>query len=367
MSTHSLVNAAYDGDLEGVKLALSKGEGINSCDEGGATAVYLAAWKGYSAIVRHLLQNGADPTIVNNTGSTPLHEAASHNHLEAVRALLELAGSSLLDLRDRPGNYPLHGAVLNGHREMVTLLLEYGANPNLPQDRGLPLMHLAAVIDNGADVMKLLLDYGADPDATISGGKTALHAAAATGELETVKRLIEFKADINIKDDAGWTPLYSAADTNKADCVRYLIANGADPHARIDVGMTALHAAAYGGFPEVVKELLRHKPDLDDRANERKWTPLEFVLDCGKRSFASPGHGESAILLFQAMGLKASAKYGGKTLIEWFSGEPTALPPIRAALAKEVAQGIASAFDELAKVEPSTNQKPAAKRKGMTL
>lgn len=62
-----------------------------------------------------------DP-IQEITGTTPLHLAAEHGHMEVLRILLEHKADK--DKSSPHGLTPLRLAALNGHTEVVKLLLE---------------------------------------------------------------------------------------------------------------------------------------------------------------------------------------------------------------------------------------------------
>jgi len=47
-----------------------------------------------------LLQAGADPLLPNNDGALPIHSAATKNHPEVVRILIEQGGCSIDQVRD---------------------------------------------------------------------------------------------------------------------------------------------------------------------------------------------------------------------------------------------------------------------------
>jgi ankyrin repeat protein len=71
----SLMAAAREGHLEVVRLLLGHPivkASINDRNEDGDTALWLACYEGRGGIVRALLQSGADPTIANNDGTTPM-------------------------------------------------------------------------------------------------------------------------------------------------------------------------------------------------------------------------------------------------------------------------------------------------------
>ncbi len=68
------------------------------------------ACNGNLEIVRYLLDNGADMTIVNSGGCTPLHTAAEHGHFEIAKLLLE-RGADKEVIADS-GSTPLQTAIV---------------------------------------------------------------------------------------------------------------------------------------------------------------------------------------------------------------------------------------------------------------
>ena len=60
---------------------------LNDQDNAGCTALYHAAYRGNMDIVQALLQAGANPTIRNNNGETPLDIARRKNHTATIPLL----------------------------------------------------------------------------------------------------------------------------------------------------------------------------------------------------------------------------------------------------------------------------------------
>jgi ankyrin repeat protein len=89
-----LMLAAWDGAAACVKLLFARGGDTLELDvqssQAGKTALHLAALKNHPEIIQLLLQAGADPTIRNNNGYTPLDDAQAKGHAQCV-ALLEPA------------------------------------------------------------------------------------------------------------------------------------------------------------------------------------------------------------------------------------------------------------------------------------
>ena len=155
----------------------------------GATAFYVAAKEGDAEYMRLLAAGGADPSITNRFGITPLMVAAGLDtwegetpgpftgcseaeRLEAVKAAIELGND--INAAARFGSYKMVG-------EAEYTLLYYPHN-------------IAQLLDLGTG----------DPRWS---GSTALHGAIIANQPSIVQYLVDHGAKVDAKTDLGWTPL----------------------------------------------------------------------------------------------------------------------------------------------------------------
>ena len=134
------------------------------------TGLMNAAWHGNIEMMKLFIARGANPRRANANGEQPLQLAAWNGHLDAVKWLLD-NGAAL----NREGNYwgALHYAVFNGHKELAQFLIERGANVNARSPNGsTPLMMAAR--EGREDLTKVLLESGADTRAKNDWGDTPL-------------------------------------------------------------------------------------------------------------------------------------------------------------------------------------------------
>jgi ankyrin repeat protein len=157
---------------------------INQRDSNGRTALSWAAERGHEAVVRLLLEKGADVEAKTTFGETALPIAARGGHEAVVRLLLEKGA----DVEANNGWTALHWAAGVGHEAVVRLLLEKGADVEAKTDNGGTALHEAARGGHEA-IVRLLLEKGADVEAKTTYGGTALHEAARGGH-EAVVRLL---------------------------------------------------------------------------------------------------------------------------------------------------------------------------------
>jgi len=87
--------------------------------------VWSAALNGDLDKLRKYLDGHGDPNALDSAGYTPLHYAARHNQLSAVRLLLDCGACA--NVRTRSGlATPLHKAAHSGHCDVIQLLLSRG-------------------------------------------------------------------------------------------------------------------------------------------------------------------------------------------------------------------------------------------------
>ncbi len=117
-----LVIAAYKGYTEIVKLLLEAGADVTAGDPGmKATALHAAAYAGRTEAARLLIAYKIDIDKQGPyNGYTALHDAIWQNNIETAKALIE-AGARL-DIRSKDGQTPLDLAKSRGRKEIEVLI-----------------------------------------------------------------------------------------------------------------------------------------------------------------------------------------------------------------------------------------------------
>jgi ankyrin repeat protein len=158
MTSLELVRSLVDHDADVNARHAKRGAGKERLNRTDATPFLLAAETADVALMRLLLELGADPTISNVDNCTPL---------------LAAAGVGVLGDGDEA----------------------------------------AATEAEVIEAIVLLLDLGADINAVDDHGKTAMHGAAFKSWPKVIRLLAQRGADINVwnqKNQSGWTPLMIA-------------------------------------------------------------------------------------------------------------------------------------------------------------
>ena len=111
---------------------------LDARSRNGDTALMLAAYKNKPAVVRALLDKGAEP---NQTGWTALHYAATVGNNEIVQLLLDR--SAYIDAESPNQTTPIMMAARGGHILTVKLLLDEGADATLKNGAGMTAIDFA--------------------------------------------------------------------------------------------------------------------------------------------------------------------------------------------------------------------------------
>lgn len=165
--------AARKGDVEAVKSFLAKGVDVNSKTEYGATALSYASDKGHVAVVRLLLESGADANARDTFyGATPITWASMKGHAEIVGLLLDKGASGKEDV--------LSMGVQNGKPDLVRIVLEKGGIAQ----RRLDLSLASAINNNNTEIIEMLRKAGAKELFKVD--EATLKSYAGTYKNETV-------------------------------------------------------------------------------------------------------------------------------------------------------------------------------------
>jgi len=122
----------HDLTLAAVKAYVESGADVNELIERGEvfmeSLLHLAAADHHVAIMKYLLEHGADPNLGDGTmGEFPLHRAiVFKDDPEAAKVLLDHGADPNMPALN--GGPPLHDAILMGHEKTVALMIARGAN-----------------------------------------------------------------------------------------------------------------------------------------------------------------------------------------------------------------------------------------------
>ena len=107
----TLHKACKKGNIEAVKQFLADGADVNAKDDDfGWTALHIAAMSTIDEqleIAELLISRGAEVNAKDNSGRTPLHEAARHSSAKEISALLIAKGADINAKDEISGLTPL--------------------------------------------------------------------------------------------------------------------------------------------------------------------------------------------------------------------------------------------------------------------
>jgi hypothetical protein len=168
-----------------------------------------------------LLDHGADKNARNNFGDSALHFAANRHHLETARALIKRGAD--LSIVNNQGSTPLHWVLHEvchsfcnyaNMVEMTMLLVRAGADVNAGDGyKSTPFMlliemptdELDDIVPPQFELLVLMIEHGANINATGLHHFTPLHTAALRGDISMVIWLVSIGADYDIANDHGQT------------------------------------------------------------------------------------------------------------------------------------------------------------------
>lgn len=148
-----LTSACGNGNEAIVKMLIQKGAEINYRSEDEITALSIASQNGHSEIVQMLIKKGAQ--ITNRPGDQRAFLVAIRRHYSPIVQLL-IDSKANVNLKDINNSTPLLIATLNGDFEIARLLINYDADISLPGFNGVTPL-LAAHYKNEVEIIQLFL------------------------------------------------------------------------------------------------------------------------------------------------------------------------------------------------------------------
>ncbi|GAB3310397.1 ankyrin repeat domain-containing protein [Luteimonas notoginsengisoli] len=358
----ALHQAAFAGHGEIVAALVDAGADVNACDGAGRTPLLEAARGGHqgaletlvadradagaldgegrdalllasraeqasSALVRRLLELGADAARTDADGKRAIDHAAAAGRWSLVAALdpdYPLPSTVAADTGDTPPpdraplallRDALHEGRFEGHARLLSLLsprelggllldgdeaspslqriewlLDHGADPEVPGiDGDIPVFTLLARGHAALPALQLLLRRGASPAG--AGGLARFLEACVGGDQagraleQCALDLLEHGADPFASSPGGDPPLALAVRLGWMRLLERLVDCGVDLDARDSHGMTALHLCAALSREAALKLLVSRGASPAVRAADGQ-TPLGVALSGGRRDLA---------------------------------------------------------------------------------
>lgn len=288
----ALIVAACLGDTTSATLLLNAGADVNAiCGRYGA--IHGAIEKDQLGMVKLLVEHGADLTLRDTLGRSPMLFAIEYNRPEILNFLYSKGGTFTQADTNGVGWGPLENAIKDRSTEVVEVLLKQGEDPNQKtqyyslltsavEKESIEIVRLLCqygakiadgnqselltAVDNGnVEIVKILIEHGADLSVKAYRGPSEeiLHWAISRKYPEVVQMLIERGHPVNGKGYLGHTALTLALSINHRDMVGFLLENNADINKQGAGGMTPLIFATGGFTSSYIDTLLPYKPDVN--------------------------------------------------------------------------------------------------------
>ncbi|XP_063778875.1 ankyrin repeat and SAM domain-containing protein 6 [Pseudophryne corroboree] len=332
----ALMQAARSGHENVALILLENGADVNAQNRLGASVLTVASRGGHASVVKLLLESGAfvdnydhfDVNIVSSKGHredmpeiTALMTAAQHAHEAVVRLLLDWGAD--VNYRIKTGWSPLMLAALHGRVSVAQQLVDRGADPDqvnslektpfeialnfkhkdmkdyldsittirpkTDEEKRRPDIFHAVKMGNLLLVTEILDEDPNQVNAVNADGASPLMIAAVTGKLELVRLLVDKNIDINKQDSVhAWTALMQATYHGNKEIVIYLLSQGADVNLRAKNGYTAFDLVMLLNDPdtELVRLLASVCLQVDKEKSKQK-TKL-FLNSKSKPSYNIP-------------------------------------------------------------------------------
>lgn len=192
--------------------------------------------------VKFLIQQGANPAHMDNSGFSTVHYAAAGGFLDILKYLNEKGGDMFA--KDPRGATPLHHACYTGKLNIVSYLIEtVNSDLNTITSLGYAPLDRAAIKSNYR-IVEYLLNKGANSLYQVNSGETPLHFATYSGNLQTVKMLLESNPSLlEMMENRGYTALHYSAWYGHESITNYLISKNANKQTLSKNGETPLDMA----------------------------------------------------------------------------------------------------------------------------
>ena len=168
-----LMIGAWEGNIDMMRLFISRGANINRMNGNGETAIILAAWRGQLEAVKWLVERGARINAPARQWS-PLHYAVFAGHREVADYLMDQGAD--INALSTNGSSVLMMAIYEGREGLAQLLIETACGA---RERGGAARPLSPIDLALLEALVRPLAQGVASELSFSGLETELAYAAA--------------------------------------------------------------------------------------------------------------------------------------------------------------------------------------------
>jgi ankyrin repeat protein len=234
-STLHVFNAIKNNKIIPLEQYLGNNHDVNAQNEAGYTLVHSATCHVNYQALKALLKAGADPSIANNVGETPLHSLSNiKTRTRSAQNRFFLCAKRLLNhdktevnARAKHLDTPLHYSVKASNSSLVSLLIQNKhINPNAKNEHGNTPLHCAFFEQNiyTIETVRLLLEpLKININEKNKQGVAPIHLAIDHGNILLINLFFKCEdLNVNTQDNNGITPLMSAIIKNNYEWFKKL-------------------------------------------------------------------------------------------------------------------------------------------------
>ena len=198
-------------------LSKTKKSLIDTLNENGNSALYIATERGFPKTMGLLLRSNTDVNLENEKGDTPLHIAVKKDFVSGVQLLLSSGAKP--NVQDVKGNTSLH---LSNSVKISKMLMDAGAQLEIENLAGeTPIV--VAMMSKGEKVFMFYAKAGAEVTWVGDKDTNLLHMATSKGFNQALGFLVK-KVDVNARKTNQRTAMFSARTVKT---LNILVKNGA--------------------------------------------------------------------------------------------------------------------------------------------
>ncbi|RUS77342.1 hypothetical protein EGW08_014896 [Elysia chlorotica] len=277
-------------NLVGAKRRLAKSERVRFAAN---IALLESAARNDIEEVKRLLQNKVSPDVTNEDGLTALHQCCIDDNEAMLKLLLDYGAN--VNACDSEMWTPLHAAATCGHVTLCKHLIDRGAqllavnaDGNMPYDICEDEITLDYIetemakngitqeqIDNTRltterqmlNDLKQVANAGGDLEIRDHQGASMLHIAAANGYMDVADFLLDHHVSVDSCDAESWQPIHAASYWGQLDILELLVQNGADLDSKTKNGETPFDLSE---DPDIKQRILDMKDEIETNKASRQ-------------------------------------------------------------------------------------------------